>query len=522
MPRYALRSADGPRARGRPGRDGRRRRGPGRRTPSRRQIRIHLAGRRPSCSSTNHMAKPTIDDETAKKWAKNFLKDLDPQKNYFVKADIDEFMARRPRSTTRSSRANLASPRLVFDRFLKRSDERLGRRSLEILDRAARLHRRRVDRRRPRQARLARRRRRGQGPARASGSSSSSSPRRSPRARATRRSRSSRSQYKDRNRFWHQFDTDDLLEIYLTSLTKTFDPHSTYMSQVDFEDLMTSTLHLSLDGIGALLESEDGYPDGQGGRPRMARPTRTAGSSPRTRSSASRSEDGDARSTSSRSGSPTSSADPRRARHQGPPDRPARRTQGEKVYELTRQKIDLAEQHAKGQVIEQGRRRQAAQDRRHQPARPSTATPRPSAEGDADAVSATEDCRKLIEDFKAQGVNAVVVDLREQRRRPAQRGDLALRPVHRQGPGRPGPRRLGRPAPRRRGRGHRLGRPARRPDRPPQRQRLGDLRRRDQGLRPRPDHRRLQHLRQGHGPEHRADQRAAPPRATTPVPTWAP
>ena len=49
----------------------------------------------------------------------------------------------------------------------------------------------------------------------------------------------------------------------------------------------------------------------------------------------------------------------------------------------------------------------------------------------------------------------------------------------------------------------------------PQRQRLGDLRRRDQGLRPGPDHRRLQHLRQGDRPEHRPDQRAVPAAAAT-------
>ena len=29
------------------------------------------------------MAKPKIDDEIAKQWCKNFLKDLDPQKYYF-------------------------------------------------------------------------------------------------------------------------------------------------------------------------------------------------------------------------------------------------------------------------------------------------------------------------------------------------------------------------------------------------------------------------------------------------------
>src|SRR5262249_26569134 len=39
-----------------------------------------------------------------------------------------------------------------------------------------------------------------------------------------------RIRYKDRNRAAHQFDGSDLLEIYLSSLTRTFDPHSSYMS----------------------------------------------------------------------------------------------------------------------------------------------------------------------------------------------------------------------------------------------------------------------------------------------------
>ena len=48
-----------------------------------------------------HMARPVIDDEIAVKWCNNFLKDLDPQKFYFLKADIAEFQkeatnARRP------------------------------------------------------------------------------------------------------------------------------------------------------------------------------------------------------------------------------------------------------------------------------------------------------------------------------------------------------------------------------------------------------------------------------------------
>ena len=72
------------------------------------------------------MAKPTIDDETAKKWCNTFLKDLDPQKYYFLKADVEEFL---PQATTLDEKiheGNLDFSHLVFDRFLKRSDERLA------------------------------------------------------------------------------------------------------------------------------------------------------------------------------------------------------------------------------------------------------------------------------------------------------------------------------------------------------------------------------------------------------------
>ena len=74
----------------------------------------------------SHMAKPKIDDATAIKWCKTFLKDLDPQKYYFLKADVDEFL---PQATTLDEKiheGNLDFAKLVFDRFLKRSDERLA------------------------------------------------------------------------------------------------------------------------------------------------------------------------------------------------------------------------------------------------------------------------------------------------------------------------------------------------------------------------------------------------------------
>src|SRR5690606_5446687 len=55
-----------------------------------------------------------------------------------------------------------------------------------------------------------------------------------------------------------QLDSINILEIYLTTLTNCFDPHSSYMSPDTVEDF-TIQMKLSLDGIGAQLRWEDGY-----------------------------------------------------------------------------------------------------------------------------------------------------------------------------------------------------------------------------------------------------------------------
>ncbi len=55
-----------------------------------------------------------------------------------------------------------------------------------------------------------------------------------------------------------EYDSDDVLELYLTSLTHVYDPHSDYMGRATFENFEIG-MKLSLFGIGALLQSEDGY-----------------------------------------------------------------------------------------------------------------------------------------------------------------------------------------------------------------------------------------------------------------------
>lgn len=56
---------------------------------------------------------------------------------------------------------------------------------------------------------------------------------------------------------WSQTDNDDLLEYFLTAITNGFDPHSSYMSPSTLEDFQIS-MSLNLDGIGAQLQEKDG------------------------------------------------------------------------------------------------------------------------------------------------------------------------------------------------------------------------------------------------------------------------
>ena len=55
-----------------------------------------------------------------------------------------------------------------------------------------------------------------------------------------------------------QTEKHEILEMYLSAMAHTFDPHSSYMSPQTLEDF-NIVMKLSLDGIGAALRSEDGY-----------------------------------------------------------------------------------------------------------------------------------------------------------------------------------------------------------------------------------------------------------------------
>lgn len=56
----------------------------------------------------------------------------------------------------------------------------------------------------------------------------------------------------------YEFGSKDVQEVFLSSLTKMFDPHSSFLSSDSLEDFNIS-MRLKLVGIGAMLSEEDGY-----------------------------------------------------------------------------------------------------------------------------------------------------------------------------------------------------------------------------------------------------------------------
>jgi carboxyl-terminal processing protease len=59
-------------------------------------------------------------------------------------------------------------------------------------------------------------------------------------------------------RFFTDWNNDDVLQIYLTALAHVYDPHSDYFGHAQLEQFSIG-MNLSLFGIGAELQSEDGY-----------------------------------------------------------------------------------------------------------------------------------------------------------------------------------------------------------------------------------------------------------------------
>lgn len=203
-----------------------------------------------------HISQGEINDETSKKLLKRYLKQLDPQKLYLLESDVK---ALQPNATelddfVKSGDVGFAYD--VFNLYLKRLDERMAVAAKQIdadhdfsIDESMVIDADDIDWAKSTAELDERWRKRikydllnlkldDTDPAEA-------------RKRLHKR-------YHNIQTMAKQTEEAETLEMYLSALTHTFDPHSSYMSPETLEDFRIQ-MELSLDGIGAALRSEDGY-----------------------------------------------------------------------------------------------------------------------------------------------------------------------------------------------------------------------------------------------------------------------
>jgi len=203
-----------------------------------------------------HLSKHPLDDEISQRCLKMFLKTLDPMKVYFTQADIDQFSQQKNDLDDLVKKGDIGFAYLVFQRFLERIDERV-----KLVDELLPLPQdftvdedmitdpdklsyaktnadvRDIWRKRIKYDLLVLKSDKTEGQEAID--------------KLSRR-------YHSFAKRMHQTDNDELLEMFLTSLTTSYDPHTTYMSPGSLENFEIM-MRLNLEGIGAALQFTDGY-----------------------------------------------------------------------------------------------------------------------------------------------------------------------------------------------------------------------------------------------------------------------
>jgi carboxyl-terminal processing protease len=228
-----------------------------------------------------HLSGRELDDEISQRGLDLFIKSLDPRKLYFYQSDIDEFQDFAEQLDDMLKEGDLSASEEIFEVFITRVNERsaviqellvqehdftvdeelvLDRDILEYAKDEAEANdrwRRRVkfDILSQRAERIAAQRAAEAVAEAAIEAGEEPEPYLEEEDSITdlldRR-------YKSLQRRWEQTDSDDLLEMFLTAVINGFDPHTSYMSPTSYVNFKIQ-MSLNLQGIGATLQSEDGY-----------------------------------------------------------------------------------------------------------------------------------------------------------------------------------------------------------------------------------------------------------------------
>lgn len=205
-----------------------------------------------------HLSKHPLDDEISQRALHLFIKSLDNRKLYFTQEDIAAFEQNKNELDDLVNAGDVAIAYTVFNKLLLRIDERVAQID-ELLkgdfdftaDETLSTDWDKMEF--PKDAAEAKDRWRKllKYDLLVMKSDKEETKKDDPKARLSRR-------YHSFAKRMHQTDADELLEIFLTSVTSSYDPHTTYMSPSSLDNFRI-LMSLNLDGIGAQLKVEDGY-----------------------------------------------------------------------------------------------------------------------------------------------------------------------------------------------------------------------------------------------------------------------
>jgi carboxyl-terminal processing protease len=205
-----------------------------------------------------HLTRHALDDEMSARALDLFIKSLDPSKLYFYQSDIDEFMQNRNDLDEMVKAGDMTFAYKVYNRLLERVDERVAT-AHEILskpldvttnkDETMKTDPEKLNFPRSKEEAYARWEKRLKYDLLVLKSDKDNTA--EPVERLKRRYNSFAKRMK-------QTDGDELLEMFLTSVTTAFDPHTNYMSKTTLENFEIQ-MRLGLEGIGAALQLTDGY-----------------------------------------------------------------------------------------------------------------------------------------------------------------------------------------------------------------------------------------------------------------------